>query len=245
MKKSRNELKASARESLLGHYGTVICALLFSQLITLVINLPFDQMTQQGVTYQVPSRAILGVIGSLLVSLVSVLLEVGLCQIHLQIARKEKTSILEIFYPFKNRPDKFLGYSVLIMLVSMACTLPGTLVTLLSSMALETSFAMIGLVLVGSILLGVGCVILLIFMLAWGLTPYILLDNPSMSVLKAMKLSSQLMKGNKCRLFTLYLSFLGWILFSLLTFGIALLWILPYINQTLAWFYLDFIAEEP
>ena len=58
-----------------------------------------------------------------------------------------------------------------------------------------------------------------------------------------MKQSKNLMRGNKWRLFLLYLSFLGWLIFSVLTFGIGLLWIIPYITQTLVWFYLAFIPE--
>lgn len=56
MKKTIKELKNSARGSLLGHYGTVIAALLFSQLIVLLFNIPFNRMTQQGIYYMVPSR---------------------------------------------------------------------------------------------------------------------------------------------------------------------------------------------
>ena len=246
MKKTIKELKTCARGSLLGHYGTVIAALLLSQIIITLINIPFDQMLRQGIAYSVPPRIALGLIGSLLISLLSSLFDIGVSYIHLQIARKQPTGLIHIFYPFKNRPDRFLGYSVLLMIVSLICVLPGMLFTILGIQftAVGTATSII-LTLVGSILCVVGCIILIMISLAWALTPYILLDNPNMKVLDSMKLSRSLMKGHKWRLFKLVFSFLGWILFSLLTFGIGLLWIMPYITQTCTWFYLDFITGGP
>ena len=109
MKKTRKELKISARASLLGHYKTVITALLFSQLAALLLNIPFQRMAQQGILYMVPSRIALGVLGSILVFLLSSLLQIGVSQIHLQIARKQETRLEHLFFAFRNNPDRFLG----------------------------------------------------------------------------------------------------------------------------------------
>ena len=97
MKKTRKELKISARASLLGHYKTVITALLFSQLAALLLNIPFQRMAQQEILYMVPSRIALGVLGSILVFLLSSLLQIGVSQIHLQIARKQETRLEHLF----------------------------------------------------------------------------------------------------------------------------------------------------
>ena len=67
--------------------------------------------------------------------------------------------------------------------------------------------------------------------------PYLLAENPQMQVGRAMELSSALMKGEKLRLFGLYVSFLGWSLLVLLTCGVAALYATPYINAVKAEFY--------
>jgi uncharacterized membrane protein len=76
---------------------------------------------------------------------------------------------------------------------------------------------------------------------------YILYDNPGMSAREALKKSQIMMKGYKLELFTLYLSFIGWALLAILTLGIGLLWLYPYIGLSVASFYenLKKIQEEP
>ena len=85
--------------------------------------------------------------------------------------------------------------------------------------------------------------LLIVLILAWALTPYLLLDYPGLRVQDAMKQSKKLMRGNKWRLFLLYLSFLGWLIFSVLTFGIGLLWIVPYMEMTIITFYRELRNE--
>ena len=74
---------------------------------------------------------------------------------------------------------------------------------------------------------------------AYVLTPYILKDNPELTPLEAIKRSNELMKGNKWRFFVMYLSFIGWFFVGILTIGIGLFWIAPYIYTTMAAFYED------
>ena len=75
--------------------------------------------------------------------------------------------------------------------------------------------------------------------MAFYLTPYILKDNPELSVLDTLRLSRKMMQGHKMELFCLQLSFIGWGLLNLLTLGIGTLWLLPYMTTTMAAFYQD------
>ena len=54
----------------------------------------------------------------------------------------------------------------------------------------------------------------------------------------------KLMRGHKWQFFVLCLSFIGWILLCILTFGIGFLWLGPYFQTTMAAFYEDLLAEE-
>lgn len=74
---------------------------------------------------------------------------------------------------------------------------------------------------------------------AYSMTYYISHDNPQMKANDAIELSMKMMKGNKGKLFLLDLSFIGWFLLCILTLGIGLLWLYPYILTSRAAFYED------
>lgn len=74
---------------------------------------------------------------------------------------------------------------------------------------------------------------------SYALTSYLLKDHPELKFNAAIEESMRLMSGNKMRLFLLDLSFIGWFLLGLITFGIAFLWITPYWNTARAAFYED------
>ena len=78
---------------------------------------------------------------------------------------------------------------------------------------------------------------------AYALTPYILIDNPELSANQAINLSQKMMKGHKFDMFILHLSFIGWVFLSIFTFGIGLLWLLPYMMTAQAAFYQDVKKE--
>lgn len=66
-------------------------------------------------------------------------------------------------------------------------------------------------------------------MYEYAMIPYILGDNPKMKWKEAFKLSKQMMKGNKWKLFVLDLSFIGWEILSLFTFGLLnIFYVNPY-----------------
>ena len=75
--------------------------------------------------------------------------------------------------------------------------------------------------------------------------PYILADHPDMPREQVFDLSRQMLNGHKMDAFVLDLSFLGWYLLSILTFGIVgLFWTNPYYFQTKAEFYQTLLTEK-
>ena len=78
---------------------------------------------------------------------------------------------------------------------------------------------------------------------SYALTPYILMDYPELTARQAITRSCEIMQGRRWKLFCLYLSFIGWGILSLLTFGIGFLWLVPYMNASIAAFYEDARAE--
>lgn len=66
---------------------------------------------------------------------------------------------------------------------------------------------------------------------------YLLIDNPQIGVLEALRRSKEMMYGHKWELFVTDLSFLGWALLAVFTCGIGVLWLLPYTMTTYANYY--------
>ena len=66
---------------------------------------------------------------------------------------------------------------------------------------------------------------------------YILADKPELTAREALSKSKEMMNGHKLDLFVLHLSFIGWSLLTGITFGLAGIYVVPYINATMANFY--------
>jgi uncharacterized membrane protein len=73
---------------------------------------------------------------------------------------------------------------------------------------------------------------------------YILRDNPGIGALEAINRSKALMVGHKGRLFVLGLTFIGWYLLCIVTFGIGFLWLSPYFYTAMGHFYNDLISRS-
>ena len=78
---------------------------------------------------------------------------------------------------------------------------------------------------------------------SYALTPYIIMDESELTARQAITRSCEIMEGRRWKLFCLYLSFIGWGILSLLTFGIGFLWLAPYMNASIAAFYEDARTE--
>ncbi|MFA5745097.1 MAG: DUF975 family protein [Candidatus Paceibacterota bacterium] len=73
--------------------------------------------------------------------------------------------------------------------------------------------------------------------LSYSLTFFILTDDKTISARDALKKSKKMMLGYKWKFFCLELRFIGWGLLSILTLGIGFLWLVPYMQVSVAKFY--------
>lgn len=79
--------------------------------------------------------------------------------------------------------------------------------------------------------------------ISYSQTYFVLKDNPELSFNSAIERSMAMMEGHKMQYFLLMLSFIGWLLLTILTCGIAALWVSPYMNATFAHYY-EYVKEE-
>ncbi len=98
------------------------------------------------------------------------------------------------------------------------------------------------------LLIGLGMLLLIvpgiILAIGYSMTFFILVDNPNLTAVEAMKKSRELMYGYKWKFFCLNLRFIGWFLLVIITLGIASLWVSPYLYVSYAKFYDDLLTNK-
>lgn len=79
---------------------------------------------------------------------------------------------------------------------------------------------------------------------SYAMTDYILKEEPAMKNNEAIEKSMAMMENNKMKLFMLDLSFIGWAILSIITFGIGFFFLQPYMQVARAAFYEDLKAQQ-
>lgn len=100
------------------------------------------------------------------------------------------------------------------------------------------------------IILGFICLIVpgIYLALEYAMIDYIIADNKDIKYDEAMRMSAEIMKGQKWRFIELVLSFILWFFAIIFTFGIATVYVAPYFEATITNFYKDIRLtkiEEP
>lgn len=229
--KSTAQLKAIAREQLKGKYGTVIATIMAYFAISMILSLTttFFSSNQNNT-----SGVIMSMLMSLIISLLMTVLSLGFTKMFINIAREEEYQTTDLFWGFKNHPDKIIIATVLMFLIAIIPFCPAIIFTVCFIITKNT---FIGILMVIAYIAGIIADMVISFMYAQ--VPLILADNRDVSAMEALRLSRKMMKGNKLRYFYLKITFIGWVLLGVLSMGIAYLWIIPYITLTEVHFYLD------
>ena len=229
-------LKSTARNRLLGRFPRLMCAFLLVGLVSYaanrLLNLVFPAyLNRPGV--QIPYY-----VSQIIVFLLLSVLSAGMNRLFLNLCRNQDYPLTDLFFGFSSHPDRIIVANLLILLIAAACMLP--------FVGCMTAYVQTGSTfwLVPAVAAGLGGIAAdIYFMLCYALIGYLYADNPEKDALSLLRESRGLMRGNKGRLLYLYLSFIGLLLLGLLSLGIGLLWICPYLYTVLAYFYLDIIHE--
>lgn len=233
--KSSAQLKSLAKGQLLGKYPTVIGAFFLSQLVMFALSLlpTIFVDTRTGFGY------FLNLLITFLISLFSGIFSAGQAYIYLNISCKRFCKASDVFYGFKQHPDKALLLQLVITGISFVCMIPTYIFMYLMTYTLDMIW-----VLPMCILLIIGTIVTMYFSLCFSQVFYLLLDFPDYSTKQILSLSRKIMYGHKGRLFYITVSFLPLYLLGILSCGVGLLWITPYTNATMANFYLDLMRNR-
>jgi uncharacterized membrane protein len=69
--------------------------------------------------------------------------------------------------------------------------------------------------------------------ISYSMSMYVLAENKGKPALECIAESKKMTEGHKMELFVLALSFIGWAFVGAITFGIAYIWITPYMQATM------------
>ena len=234
MKRSSKELKALAREALLGQYGSLIGAMFLLGMFSVILESVPVTITRNR---EDTTSLIIQFVITLIISVLVYLLQIGMTVIVLHMTRRQTYGLSDLFYTFRAHPDRFIIVSVIQIGISMILQIPAYIFLFLYPG--DT----IKRVLLYLLLLLAGSIVSFIVLLGFTLANLLLIDNENLGAIDAIRQSWAMMHGNKGRFFYLQISFFGLALLCILTLGIGMLWLYPYMMTTEAFFYLDLTGE--
>lgn len=237
MKRTSAELKRLAREDLVHRYGIPIAVMVVTELILSVLMLPFSW--DISLQYSSARELTIYYVATFIISLIGVIFAVGRLVIALRMARRQEYHFGDLFYGFRHHADRYILAELLLMLIFLVPVVL-MIVSILAAVLLDK----IALKVLMGVLIIVFMVAVIILALQYALVFYLLADHADWKLIQAFRESRRYMKGNKGRLFCIYLSFIGWIALAVLSLGIGSLWITPYIVQTQTRFYMDVTGES-
>ena len=226
-------LKATAKERSLDRYGTLIGANVIIFIIQFLITSFTTVSTTGSVLILIINQLITIIINILLGILVS-----GKAYLYMNLVYSQTISISDIFFGFKQHPQKAVIIQSLFVVVDFLVSLPSA-VLLFMVRQNPSENLMTTLIFAVSI----GLIVNVYISLTYSQSFFILHDFPDRSAKEILSTSRRLMKGNRLRLLYLNVSFIPLYLLGILTLFIPLLWISVYRYATTAVFYQELISK--
>jgi uncharacterized membrane protein len=147
-------------------------------------------------------------------------------------------NIKDFIAPFRNQPDRYIISNFLLFGIELVASIPA-----IGGVALIYFFDPSPLWILSIVLILISLVLLIIIMINFKFVFYLLLDDEELSIKDAFHQTYQMMHSHRGRLLYMELSFMGMYLLGILSLGIGLFWIEPYINQTTVLLYLNIRGE--
>ena len=228
------EIRAQAREALSGNWTTFI-------LLNVMYVLAISVLT--FINYFIPFLGIIAYV------LLIVPLAYSYSKNLLRLKRKETDNAFEFFKEiitnFK-RSWSIVGRTILKVLIPCIVAIVALIVFYISltSVVISAIFgggsiiAVLYVVAFISLFISViAYIVLIVRGLLYMLSTYIAIDNPQMTAKESVDTSANLMNGNRWKYICLSLSFLGWMILSIITFGFGFIFLLPYMSVAYVCFY--------
>lgn len=233
--KSSAQLKALAKEQLMGKYGIAVGVSLLYMLITYVTT------EISSIFLFIPGivGTILYYISVLAITVFTGIFAYGLNFAFLKIACGVPAKLNDVYIGFQANTKEILKAQFVRALIAFIPCIPCYVFN--EVVDVNQNPNLIG---VYFLLFGVGMLGEFFVTLIYNQTFFIMLDFPDYDAKRALAFSRELMKGNKGRYIYLLVSFIPLYILGICTCCIGLLWVVPYMQTTMAHFYLDLIQNK-
>ena len=163
-------------------------------------------------------------------------LMLGSQKLYLSIAKGRRVSSFEVFKGFADGAQLKHYFSVVLIIyfIQFLIMVPETVIAIISGKSSSDY----------RITSGITTFITYIVALFLSMSCFASADHPEMGAWKAIGVSLHLMRKRKFKFMCLELSFLGWFVLVVITFGLAGFWIIPYFDTSLSIFYLSAYGQD-
>ena len=163
-------------------------------------------------------------------------LMLGSQKLYLNIAKGRRVSAFDVFRGFADGEQlkHYFWIILIIYFIQFLIMVPETVIAIISGKGSSdyriTSTITTFITYIAALFLSMSC--------------FASADHPEYGAWKAIGVSLHLMRKRKFKFMCLELSFLGWFVFVVITFGLAGFWIIPYFNTSLSIFYLSAYGQD-
>ena len=232
-----SETRRLAREALTGKWGKAALVMLVYMILTSIISVVLN---------------LIPVVGSLIQIAINIPIAYGLISTFMKLKRGEDVSYTGFLTDGLNNFANAwkVGFwtlvkmivPVIVLIVAIVLLSIGSGTAIVGSSSSSSSASTVtgvggSLAVIGTILSCVAYIWLIVKSYYYQLVYFILFDNPERDAKEIVAESESLMTGNRGKLFCLQLSFIGWMILAGFTFGIGMLWLIPYMTVAEIVFY--------
>ena len=258
-----SDFRTEARRKLNGKWGTAVCIVLASLLISFAIGFV------QGIF---PEDSFISSLVSIAATVIEVPIQFGLICAFLKLFLGDEVKAFDFLkLGFSNGNFKKswkvsfsifgqLILPIILLVVAIVLTVfaaAGMAVSftmpLLDASSYSTSYAYglgafsgfsLFLIIVAIVLFIVSAVLMTTRSYYYAMSYFIAFENPELSSKECVLKSKELMTGKRGKLFCLQFSFIGWSILAALTLGIGFLWLVPYIQFATIAFYKSLTSDN-
>ncbi len=226
-----SEIRKEARETLKCKWGKAACIILASLAVSMLWGFIQGFINEDSIVYNILEIVYL---------IINIPLSFGLMISFIKLKRGEEVSAFDFIKDGFTRFGKSWGISFhtfIRLLLPLVCLILIVILHLVlmfvnTVLQLNAIFSLLYLILLITTVIYIACRALL-YILAY----YISFDNPKLSSKECVLKSAEFMKGNRGNYFMLELSFIGWSFLAILSLGIGMLWLTPYMQVAAVCFY--------
>lgn len=220
----RRNLKQNAKKQLNNNKGVLMGATFIVLVVSFLPTLVSEYFQSINISIDIIS---------ILINLIVIPLTVSLMIMTLKCVKYENISMKDLLSS-SDRLYQIYSTSLIQYVVIFVLSLPLSLIPL---MLIEDQMSAM------SMVSGITVIINIFFLVLFSQVEYVIADKKDIKPIESIRIATKIMKGHMWEYLFLTWSFIGWILLVGVTFGIAYIWVGPYMQLTYANFY-EYIKEE-